>query len=45
MFDPIEKSGLLTFTFTMNPILYKQMQAKLAQATQEGQPPNPAAAQ
>jgi hypothetical protein len=45
MFEPIEKTGLLTFTFTINPILFKQMQAKLAQATQEGQPPNPAAAQ
>ena len=45
MFEPLEKAGILTFTFTINPILFKQMQAKLAQATQEGQPPNPAAAQ
>jgi hypothetical protein len=23
MFEPLEKTGLLTFTFTINPILYK----------------------
>jgi len=44
MFEPLAKTGQLTFTFTINPILFKQMQAKLASTNQEGQPPNPAAA-
>lgn len=37
LFDPIDKTGLLTFHFTTNPILFKQQQAKLA-ALEAAQP-------
>jgi hypothetical protein len=29
MFDPIEKSGILSFIFTINPIVFKQQMAKI----------------
>ncbi len=28
LFEPIDKAGLLTFTFTTNPVLFKQQQVK-----------------
>lgn len=41
-FDPIEKAGNLTFTFTVNPVLYKQLLAKMQTTNPDGNPATPA---
>jgi len=34
LFDPIDRSGTLMFSFTINPLAFKQQQAKLQQIEQ-----------